>query len=323
MSKYRSNLPQLSQRLFLTDAGMETTLIFHEGLELPHFASFDLLKTPEGVEHVRRYYEPYIAMAKQHGLGFIFEAPTWRANLDWGAKLGYSREALAEANRGAIALMADMRREHETARTPIVLSGNIGPRGDGYKVESAMTAKEAEDYHGFQVGIFRDSAADMVSAFTINYVEEAIGVVRAAKAAEMPVVISFTLETDGKLPTGQSLKDAITQTDRETGNAVAYYMINCAHPAHFEAELQRGGKSRDNAWLKRLRGLRANSSKRSHAELDAAPDLDIGNPVELGGDYRKLRTFLPHLTVLGGCCGTDHRHVEQICAACVQIEAAA
>ena len=323
MTKYRTKLPQLSDRLFLTDAGMETTLIFHEGLELPHFASFDLLKSEAGVEHIRRYYERYIAMAKRHGLGFIFEGFTWRANLDWGAKLGYSREALAEANRRAIALMADMRREHETAQTPIVLSGNIGPRGDGYKVESAMTVKEAEDYHGFQVGIFRDTAADMVSAFTINYVEEAIGVVRAAKAAEMPVVISFTLETDGKLPTGQSLKDAIVQTDRETGNAVAYYMINCAHPAHFEAELKKGGKSKDSAWLKRLRGLRANSSKRSHAELDAAPDLDIGNPVELGGDYRKLRTLLPHLTVLGGCCGTDHRHVEQICASCVETEAAA
>jgi homocysteine S-methyltransferase len=318
MSKYRNNLPQLSDRLFLTDAGMETTLIFHEGLELPHFASFDLLKSKAGVAHIRNYYERYIRMAKRHGLGFVFEGFTWRANPDWGFKLGSSRAALAQANRNALALMAEIRSAHETARTPIVLSGNIGPRGDGYKVDGAMSAQEAEDYHGFQIGILRETEADMVSAFTLNYVEEAIGVVRAAKKAQMPVVISFTLETDGKLPSGQSLRDAIEQCDWETGKAAAYYMINCAHPTHFEAELKKGGD-----WLTRLRGLRANSSKRSHAELDAAPDLDIGNPAELGDDYRKLRALLPNLTVLGGCCGTDHRHVEQICASCLPAEAAA
>ena len=199
-----------------------------------------------------------------------------------------------------------------------MISGLVGPRGDGYKVDGAMSAQEAEDYHSFQIGIFRETEADMVSAFTINYVDEAIGIVRAAKAAQMPVVISFTLETDGRLPSGQSLKDAIEQCDWETAKAAAYYMINCAHPTHFQAELIKSG-----AWTKRLRGLRANSSKRSHAELDVAPDLDIGNPVELGRDYRRLRALLPQLTILGGCCGTDHGHVEQICAACVEAEAAA
>jgi homocysteine S-methyltransferase len=321
MSKYRNNLPQLSDRLFLTDAGMETTLIFHEGVELPHFASFDLLKTETGIAHIKRYYARYIAMAKRHGLGFIHEGFTWRANPDWGAKLGYSRAALAEANRAAMALMAEMRWEHETAQTPIVLSGNIGPRGDGYKADNRMTAKEAEDYHGLQIRVLSETEADMVSAFTINYVEEAIGIVRAAKTAGMPVVISFTLETDGRLPSSQSLRGAIEQCDAETGGGPAYYMINCAHPTHFAAELKKAGK--DSSWVTRLRGLRANSSKRSHAELDAAPDLDIGDPVELGEDYRKLRALLPHLTVLGGCCGTDHRHVEQICLSCVGTQAAA
>lgn len=318
MSKYRNSLPQLSGGLFLTDGGLETTLIFHEGLELPHFASFDLLKSEEGVARLRNYKERYIALAKRAGIGFILEGATWRANPDWGAKLGYSLEELATANRRSVELMAELRRKHETARTPIAISANIGPRGDGYKVGGAMTAKEARDYHAFQVGVFRHTEADMVSAFTINYVEEGIGIVRAAKAAGMPVVISFTLETDGKLPSGQSLRDAIEQTDRETGNAAAYFAINCAHPTHFAHELKKGG-----AWVSRLRGLRANSSKRSHAELDTAPDLDIGNPVELGHDYRKLRALLPNLTVLGGCCGTDHRHVEQICLSCVETEAAA
>jgi len=318
MSKYRNNLPQLGDRLFLTDGGLETTLIFHDGIELPHFASFDLLKSETGVARLRSYKESYIALAKRAGIGFILEGATWRANPDWGVKLGYSREALAQANRRSIEIMAELRRKHETRQTPIVISGNIGPRGDGYQVGNAMTAKEAQDYHSFQVGIFAGTEADMTSAFTINYVDEAIGIVRAAKAAQLPAVISFTLETDGKLPSGQSLKDAIEQCDWETGKAAAYYMINCAHPTHFEAELRKGGD-----WTRRLRGLRANSSKRSHAELDVAPDLDIGNPVELGQEYRKLRAILPQLTILGGCCGTDHRHVEQICASCVVAEAAA
>jgi homocysteine S-methyltransferase len=318
MSKYRNTLPQLSDKLFLTDGGLETTLIFHDGVELPYFASFDLLKSQPGRQQLRDYYERYIAMAKRAGVGFVLEAVTWRANPDWAEKLGYTRETLAAANRRAIALCAELRKQHETRQSPMPISGNIGPRGDGYKIENAMSVKEAQDYHGFQIGVFHDSEADFVSAFTINYVEEGIGVVRAAKAAGIPAAISFTLETDGKLPSGQSLQDAIEQTDRETGGAPAYYMINCAHPVHFESELRKGGE-----WSKRLRGLRANSSKRSHAELDTAPDLDIGNPVELGHDYRRLRTLLPNLVVLGGCCGTDHRHVEQICTSCVSTQAAA
>jgi homocysteine S-methyltransferase len=321
MSKYRNKLPQLADKLFLTDGGLETTLIFHDGLELPHFASFDLLKSEAGVERLRNYKDRYIALAKRAGIGFILEGVTWRASPDWGLKLGYSREELAQANRQAVDLMAGLRWEHETAQTPMVISAAIGPRGDGYKAAKKMTANEAQEYHRFQIEIFRDTEADMVSAFTINYVEEAIGIVRAAKAAGMPVVISFTLETDGRLPSGQSLREAIEQCDAETGGAPAYYMINCAHPTHFAAELKNGG--RDSSWLTRLRGLRANSSKRSHAELDASPDLDIGDPVELGHDYRKLRALLPHLTVLGGCCGTDHRHVEQICLSCVSTQAAA
>lgn len=315
MSKYRTRLPQLADRLFLTDAGMETFLIFHEGVELPFFASFDLMKNEEGVAHVRRYYERFIALARQRGLGFVFEAPTWRANADWAAKLGYDAKALAQINRRTIALMAQMRDELETAETPIVISGNIGPRGDGYAPDRTMSADEAQRYHAEQIAVFAGTEADLVSAFTLNTVNEAIGIARAAKAAGMPVVISFTVETDGKLPTGQTLRDAITETDRVTNFAPAYYMLNCAHPTHFADVL-----AEDAPWVRRLRGLRANASTRSHAELDAAPDLDAGDPVALGRQYRDLRRSMPQLTILGGCCGTDHRHVEQICFACTEEE---
>ncbi|MBV6487540.1 MAG: homocysteine S-methyltransferase family protein [Pseudorhodoplanes sp.] len=316
MSKYRNALPQLGEGLFLTDGGLETTLIFHDGIDLPYFASFDLLKSAEGAARLRAYYERYIAMAKRARTGFVLEGVTWRASPDWGKKLGYAPAALAQANRKAVALMADLRRRHESAQTPIVISANIGPRGDGYRVASAMSAAEAQDYHGFQAGVFRDTEADMISAFTLNYAEEAIGIARAAKAADMPVVISFTVETDGRLPNGQTLKDAIVQTDRETGNTPAYYMLNCAHPAHFADAL-----ARNESWIGRLRGIRANASMRSHAELDAAPDLDIGDPADLGRRYRDLRARLRHVNVLGGCCGTDHRHVEEICMACTEVAA--
>jgi S-methylmethionine-dependent homocysteine/selenocysteine methylase len=193
----------------------------------------------------------------------------------------------------------------------MVISGNIGPRGDGYIPGQMMSARQAEDYHAEQIGVFKNTAADMVSAFTLNYANEAVGVARAAKAAGMPVVISFTVETDGRLPTGQTLKDAIAEVDTESSAAPAYYMLNCAHPTHFADTLATSG-----LWIKRLRGLRANASKRSHADLETMTDLDIGDPIELGRQYAELRRKFRHLSVLGGCCGTDHRHVQQIALAC-------
>jgi S-methylmethionine-dependent homocysteine/selenocysteine methylase len=315
-ARYRASLPQRSKQLFLTDGGMETTLIYHDGVDLPCFASFTLLKTPEGRDRTRAYYARYADMAKRNGLGFVLESPTWRANRDWADKLGYSSAALADANRAAIALMAELREQYDTPRTPFVISGNIGPRGDGYDPRRMMSVSEARDYHGEQIAIFRDTPADLVSAFTMNYVNEAIGIAQAAKAAAMPVVLSFTLETDGRLPTGETLKDAIAQVEDATNAAPVYYMINCAHPTHFHDAIANGED-----WVKRIGGLRANASRRSHAELDAATELDAGDPCEFGRLHAELRRLLPRATVLGGCCGTDHRHVEQIAFACEAIAA--
>jgi homocysteine S-methyltransferase len=309
-AKHRHRLPQMGGDLFLTDGGIETTLIFHDGLELPLFAAFHLLKDGAGRAALRRYYFPYAALARDEGLGFILESPTWRASPDWGEKLGYSGEALDRANREAIALMRDLRGGFERA-APVVISGCVGPRGDGYHPERAMDADEAEAYHARQIRTFAETDADMVTAITMTHTGEAIGVARAARAARMPVAISFTLETDGRLPTGEALGDAIQAVDEATGEAPAYYMINCAHPTHFTDMLADAG-----GWTRRIRGVRANASKRSHAELDEAPDLDDGDPAELAGEYAALRRLLPELTVLGGCCGTDDRHVAAICRAC-------
>jgi len=309
MSKYRDRLPQLNGRLFVTDSGLETQLIFHDGLELPYFAAFDLLKNDEGTDRLRRYYARYAEIARTHDLGLVLEAPTWRANPDWAEKLGYDAPALTQANRKAIDLMLEIRRRYETANSPMVISGTLGPRGDGYAPDNRMSVEQACDYHAPQIETFTQTDADMVAAFTINYVEEGVGIVRAAKAHGMPVTISFTLETDGRLPSGDSLAQAIERTEAETAYP-AYYMINCAHPSHFEHVLR--GPS---AWRERIRGLRANASKRSHAELDESTDLDDGDPAQLGREYRGLQGWLPNLTVVGGCCGTDHRHVAAICEA--------
>ena len=314
MNKYRTSLPQLENKLYLTDGGIETTLIFHDGLELPDFAAFHLLQTENGTTALQKYFRTYAEIAKRFETGLILESATWRASKDWGARLGYTREALADVNRQAIRMLMEIRREYESDQTPVVISGCLGPRGDGYIPGTVMTAHEAEAYHWEQIESFANSGADMVSAITMNYVEEAIGITRAAKRANIPVAISFTVETDGNLPTGQSLQSAIEQVDVATSGYPAYYMINCAHPTHFERVVAEGGE-----WLERIRGVRANASRRSHAELNEAPDLDSGNPVELGAQYAGLTKHLSHLNVMGGCCGTDHRHLEQIAEACVPL----
>lgn len=313
MAKYRSHLPQLADAPFVTDGGLETTLIFHEGIALPEFAAFVLLDSESGRQALRNYFDSYADMARRHHYGLILESPTWRASRDWGEKLGYTRAALAELNRRAIAMLVDVRNAYETRDTKIVISGNVGPRGDGYVPSALMSADEAQEYHSEQIGAFAQTEADMVAAFTMNYVEEAIGAARAAHAHAMPVAISFTVETDGRLPTGQTLRQAIEQTDDATADYPAYYMINCAHPTHFMGALADGG-----GWRSRIRGLRANASAKSHAELNESTALDDGSPAELGRQYREARQVLAGLSVIGGCCGTDQRHVEEMCKAFAQ-----
>jgi S-methylmethionine-dependent homocysteine/selenocysteine methylase len=310
VAEYRENLPQLGDELFLTDGGIETTLTFHEGAILPYFASFVPLADEAGTVMLRRYFERYARLAQEEELGLVLETPTWRANPDWAIRLGYDAAALARATRRSVDLLFDVRRRFETDTTPIVISGNLGPRGDGYVPGARMSAGEAQEYHALQIETFAGTKADMVAAFTMNYVEEAVGIARAAKAAAMPVAISFTVETDGRLPSGPSLREAIEATDEATGGYPVYYMINCAHPTHIEPALGSPGP-----WRDRIRGLRANASRRSHQELDESVDLDAGDPDQLAREYRDLRESLRNLTVVGGCCGTDHRHVAAIARA--------
>lgn len=307
-------LPQLAGGLFLTDGGLETTLVFHEGIELPHFAAFMLLRDAAGRAMLRRYYETYLEIAATEGLGFILETPTWRASPDWADRLGVSQAELAELNREAVGLMRALRTAYADRVGPMVVSGCVGPRGDGYEPGEAMEPEQASAYHRAQLAAFANAGADMACAITMTNTPEAIGVARAARSVGLPVAISFTVETDGRLPTGQPLGEAILAVDAATANAPAYYMVNCAHPTHFADVLDTGAP-----WVTRLGGLRANASRRSHQELNDSPDLDDGDPVELGAEHAEILRRHGRLRVVGGCCGTDHRHVAAMARACVGI----
>ncbi|MDO6483661.1 homocysteine S-methyltransferase family protein [Shimia thalassica] len=307
MARYRATFPTATTDLFLAYVGMETDLIFNRGVDLPGFASFPLLETPKGRALLESYLKDMITLGKAEGSGVILESPTWVANRDRGAALGYTPDDLKRLNQQAIAMLVEARAKHGDA--PTVISANLGPRDDAYAPSAQMDADKAQAYHAEQMSFLAETEVDVISAYTLAYPAEAIGIVRAAHQYDLPVVISFTVETDGRLPTGASLEEAIQEVDAATGGYAAYFMINCAHPEHFAAAL---GEA---PWMQRLRGIVANASKCSHAELDEAEDLDAGNPQELAEQLSDIRRRFPHILVLGGCCGTDMRHMHQIAKA--------
>jgi homocysteine S-methyltransferase len=283
---------------------METDLIFNQGVDLPGFASFPLMKTTEGQELLKGYLKDLIALGKETDAGVILESPTWVANRDRGAAIGYAFDELKKLNQDAIAMMAAVRSESD--HVPTVISANIGPREDAYAPDAQMNSDEAERYHAEQISVLAETDVDVISGYTLAYPSEAIGMIRAARRFGLPVVIAFTVETDGRLPTGESLEEAISEVDAATDGYAAYFMINCAHPEHFSTVLE------DAPWMRRIKGIIANASRCSHAELDEAEKLDDGNPTELGVLLSDIRRRFPHIQVLGGCCGTDMRHMSQI-----------
>ncbi len=296
-----------NKNLYLTDGGFETTLVFDHEIELNHFAAFELMNSAKGRILMKSYFKPYLAIAKQHGLPFVFESPTWRLNPDWAYRLGYSLREMKALNEQSIQFMRIIAEESGLENS--LVSGCIGPRGDGYVSGEEMSSLEASMYHLEQTGTFAHADADLVTAMTLTYSAEGTGIALAAKKFGVPVVISYTLETDGKLPNGESLASAIRRTDEETGGYPVHYMINCAHPSHFLHLFDEPAE-----WQNRIGGIRANASCKSHAELDNSTELDRGNKDALGGEYGILAEKLKNLRVIGGCCGTDHSHIDSIAA---------
>jgi homocysteine S-methyltransferase len=302
-----SALPQLSEGIFLSDGGLETSLIFLDKIELPHFAAFTLLDDELGQERLKSYYVPYLELCcETPGAGFILETPTWRASSDWASLMGVNTTRLKAINTQAAQIMCSMRsRWAPRLSGPIVVSGIIGPRGDGYIAAAPNSIDDAADYHFPQAEALAAGGVDMLAAVTMTTSAEALGISIAAQRVGLPVAISFTVETDGHLPSGETLGDAIARVDASA--PPAYFAINCAHPRHFENALSVG-----EPWIARIQGLRANASTKSHAELDESTELDIGDPEDLAQRYRGLKGALPRLNVLGGCCGTDWRHLRAI-----------
>jgi homocysteine S-methyltransferase len=308
MSRFRNALPQLGDGLFLTDAGLETDLIFNRHIPIREFAAHTLLDSPEGITALEDYFSGFLQLAHTVDAGFVLDAVTWKAHRCWAADLGASIADLRDANHRAVAFAAGLRDRADNSR-PVVLGALVGPRGDAYRPEHHISAHEAADYFSEQLGWLAETEVDMVTGLTFNQASEAVGFVKAAQAQGMPAVVSFTVETDGALPDGQSLGEAIQQVDDETGAGAAYFMINCAHPDHFSPVLTQ------EAWTRRIGGVRANASRRSHAQLDEAPDLDDGDPEEFGLLHGLLGRRMPSLKVWGACCGADLRHVTRIAEA--------
>lgn len=306
----RRALPQPSGPIHLTDAGLETSLIHDDGLELQDFATIALLDSEAGRAALTAYFERYARIAVRHGTGLVLETPTWRVSPDWLAKQGHDAGDVTRLNQLAVALVDDVRRRFETESVPILISGCVGPRFDGYAPSRYQSVAEAQAYHAPQVRAFADSVADLVSAITMTSAEEATGIALAAREAGVPVVLSFTVETDGRLPDGTTLAAAVSAVDAATGGYPAYFMVNCAYPTHFADAI---------ADVDRIRGVRANASRRSHAELDEAETLDPGDPTELAELYVLLRAANPGIVVYGGCCGTAERHIETIAEALVPV----
>lgn len=305
--KYRDKLPQLNGHDVATQGGMETWLQYVDGFELQHFCFFDLLNNSKAVTALRDYHRKIIEAVIPHGFGILAEGLHYRASRDWGELLGYSREGLVEINFRGVEFYKELADEYESGDNPMPIGGVIGPRGDAYEIGKTPDAAEAEEYHSEQIQTLTDAGVDMITAATLSFVDEAIGIARAAKSAQIPIVLSFFTNSDGNLESGPTVREAIEAVDAATDSAPAYYMINCSHPLEFEPALEEA------EWTRRLGGFMPNAVASEKLSLCTLGHLEDGDPEELGHQMGSLARRFPHMTVWGGCCGTDSRHLGQIC----------
>lgn len=291
--------------LTITDGGIETHMIFLLGRELKNFALFECLKDPDGKAKLTQMYKSYLKCAQDRCCKMQLGSPTWRASSDHMAGMGYDVTEVAEYNRRGVEFMRSFREAHSDSGVHLTISGDVGPRGDGYVPDSIMTIVEAKEFHSLNIGGLSSGGAELIQALTINYWQEAAGIVLAAKDVSLPVTISFVVETDGKLVHGMALQEAIQNVDEATNGYATHFGINCAHPTHFSSTLA----DMDTNSCARIKQIRVNASKCTHAELDEAEELDCGDVEGLAKEVAHLK--LKHgLTTVGGCCGTDNRHIE-------------
>ncbi|WP_053351865.1 homocysteine S-methyltransferase family protein [Leucobacter musarum] len=290
--------------LSIADGGIETALTDRLGQHLREFAAFELLDTAAGRIALTEYYAPFIAVARQHALPLVLDTPTWRANTDWGERLGYRADALARINADAVAFVRELDEESPVGAPEIVVNGCVGPRTDEYVAAQRMTAGEAEEYHAPQVRALAEAGADRVTSVTTLDAVEGIGVVRAALAARVPGAVSFIVGADGLLADGSTLDAAIAEVDAATEGGAVGFLVNCAHPAEAARALEHAHGA---AELERLIGFRLNAARAGTDSADSAADFAAAEIA--------LRNAAPSANVFGGCCGTDVDHIAALAAA--------
>lgn len=292
---------------YLAEGGQETEIMYRHGHELPEFAMYPLLDKPAAMADLKTMYERVLATAAEHGFTALISGLDYRGSPDWGGKLGYSNAALTDALEQSIAFLRDVARPYQEQGNEVLIGGVIGPRGDAYSLNRTITAEESEDYHAFQLEVLKRAKVDIVTAMTFNNVPEAVGVARAASRVGLPLTIAFTLDSNHRLKSGPSLRQAIESVDAETGeDRPDFYGINCSHPLEFEPALEPGD------WIKRVRSLRPNASAMDKIALCKIGHLEDGDPVDLGRRMGALSRRYPHIDVWGGCCGTWDRHLGEI-----------
>jgi S-methylmethionine-dependent homocysteine/selenocysteine methylase len=306
LAEQRPFPPQKEGRFYLSEGGTETEILYKYGFELPQFATFPLLDNPEAVSKMQGMYRNYLDVVAKHGMCALIGGLDYRASPDWAELLGYSPEALSEANHKSINFLREVADEYLSDIPEILIQGLIGPRGDAYERNRSITENEAEDYHSVQLTTLKEADVDLALAITFNNVPESIGVARAAKKIGVPLAISLTLDSTSKLNSGPSLAEAITQIDDETDLAPEFYLINCSHPLEYEPAIESGD------WINRIRGVRPNASKLEKIALCKIGHLEDGDPIELGEQCGDLARRYPHMDIWGGCCGTWDTHLDQI-----------
>lgn len=299
--------PRLENKFYLTAGGTETEILYKWGYELPEFAMFTLLDDEEANECVRNMYRRYFEVAAKNNTGLVIEGHDYRASPDWAGKLGISLENLAEIQHRIINFLTDLKTEFDGKVSDVVITGGIGPRGDAYGTGGNISEAEAEDYHSVQLSTLKDTDADMAVALTFNNIPEAVGIVRAATKIGIPIGISLTLNTESRLSSGPSLREAIEAIDENTDEGAAWYGTNCSHPLEFEPAI-----SEEGAWRQRLRLIRPNAAKMEKISLCKLGHLEDGDPIELGAQMGDVASRFPSVDIIGGCCGTDERHLNEI-----------
>lgn len=293
--------------LYLSEGGQETEIMYKFGHDLPEFAMFTLLNNPSAMAELRGMYQRYLDVAARHQFVALMGGLDYRASPDWANKLGYSNAALADAQVQAIDFLRDVARPYVPQLPGVLYVGIVGPRGDAYSLNRAMSAEEAEEYHSVQIAALRQAKVDLVSALTLNNIDEAVGISRAARRADLPVSLSFTLDSSSRLQTGPSIREAIEAVDARTQDSRPdFYGINCSHPVEFKPALEPGD------WILRVRSLRPNAAKMDKIALCQLGHLESGDAHELGHVMGELARRYSHLDVWGGCCGTWETHLDEI-----------